>query len=442
MPDLFANLPGTSLSRSRQPKNVACWRQARLGCSHLIPAIAVCATIVALPSGSQDRRRTVGVSVLASLVHLTDLHLFLGADGRELHKKDRHRTVNWLSRLGLRDQLAPHNNEAWDELKEKLPLVLRQERTLIGTAPIAVINTGDVEAYGRSWIAPYDFLGYRALHKLRDEAADPDVLWFDLYGNHDIWFGRPPLMPHDAAETARNVVDGIRAIPGLEGPWPDHHPFLTAKASVQVDVHRVNTVPVSHVAQLAAHGRVVRHPQGPSPDEETSAALAELEAAIDRSVDVAHLRVLLMHHPAKKVPAAPKWHVPLSSGLTAVQTLMRSRTTGLLHGREDLLEACQRVPIHLAIAGHVHQLDPPPDTKPKAWDGAPVQLVAESPTAGSRASRWSFSIYRLVHDDTTGEATLTRAIVRYIEGGRAFLPPEDSEFVTIRAGIPLEHHAP
>jgi hypothetical protein len=242
------------------------------------------------------------------------------------------------------------------------------------------VQTGDVEAFGH--LAPNGLAGFQYLHDIvwpRLERSDVTVI--DLYGNHDIWPGHPPL-PGEAHD-ARYVS----ALPRIGADWT--RPTDVAAPGAILRFHRLNTVIIDRLrGGLAARGSIGRHP--PS----DGLTLPEIEGALGRIGAATALGaspmldVVLCHHPP---------HL-FQEGLGT------RYTTGYLAGA-DALAGLTPEPVTLVIAGHRHALDPPAEARLDANGGQqpPLrpgagQLVADSPTQRDGHPN-SLSVYRLNLED-------------------------------------------
>jgi hypothetical protein len=377
---------------------------------------------------------------VASIFHLTDLHLFIDEDGKERPLGERHVTVRALEAFAKRTPLRAVKSlvsgfslpdmKAWRLLLKRLPRLIASERTRAGQreaarVPIIVLQTGDVETFGHRPAArasgpqnPYPgftFLENRLWPALRAAGADATI---DLFGNHDVWEGTNPLFtPRDHV---RNALTGMAAAPGLAGPWPDRRDFA-APGGVRLEIYRVNSVPPGPLLAALATGSIGPHPRGTKlPITQNDDALMELyrrtKAPPPLEGDGA-IRILAIHHPPHFFEG----------------TFATRLTSGRLVESLELAACAEYSRIHLVMAGHRHQLDPPEGAR---YDGRSVvpnqlpfnatrgQLVAESPTAHSElredAGRNSFSLYRLYVDDDREVLRVERAVAVYRERGTAF----------------------
>src|ERR1700682_6118861 len=99
-----------------------------------------------------------GSRAVLSVVHISDLHLLVGDDGRSIAGQSARmfndfalwaaRKSGWspLSR-GL-DGRQIHNSEAWRILKKLLPELVTSLLDASPGVPVVIAQTGDFEAYG------------------------------------------------------------------------------------------------------------------------------------------------------------------------------------------------------------------------------------------------------------------------------------------------------
>lgn len=133
---------------------------------------------------------------VASIVHVTDMHLYLDGDGNMRRPSQRA-----LGDRILRTILAPlpalahgldiADGAAWTQLRRRLDAVVEVETGLGACCVIA--HTGDAEAFGMSpggYFTAWGELHGRLWPRLAALGATP----VDIYGNHDIWPGTFPLL--------------------------------------------------------------------------------------------------------------------------------------------------------------------------------------------------------------------------------------------------------
>lgn len=377
--------------------------------------------------------------LIATIFHLTDMHLLVDRDG-EIRKEKLRRTrmLVWTARRAPIDSLQTffagamwHRQTALTALRRALSEVLAQEQQELAAtpdAPIAVVQGGDVEALGSS--APHHAIDYEAFPSFEFvhrhlRSTDVRFTWLDIFGNHDTWPGTFPLL---AIRPNAAIRGRIGSVPGLEGPWPDLL-VLGATGPVPLVIARVNTVSRDFSGENLASGAVSEHPEdGASLNDVLDRLTGVFAPWQDRPV----VRAALLHHPV---------HFAYGAG--------GRFSSDRLDGAEELAERLKKLNVQLVLAGHVHELDPPRDaTDLEAGTQPPlksptVQLVAETPTQdwverddsdfAALPSR-SFCRYRLWADSQTFD--VERTVFKYDEGNVRFAPVQPS--TTVFRGIPLE----
>ncbi len=371
--------------------------------------------------------------VIATIVHLTDMHLFVDAGGET--RNDALPTARLLTWIAKKAPLASvqrlgsgamwHNEEALLALRDALGELAHASSP---GAPLVVVQGGDVEALGSALegAVGYDaFPSWAYLHGVLRPLGGWS--WSDIYGNHDTWPGSyPPLRARDRALNRSRIA----SIPGLAGPWPDALKIASPQTGVPVVIARLNTVSRTLLCETLASGNVSDHPPGNASLQEVLDALGR---ALEPWADRPAVRIVSMHHPV---------HVAGASG--------RRLTSGWLEAGDELAECLRRLRVQLVIAGHTHELDPERDASYVPLGLQPplaaptAQLVAESPTQDSvdelrstgqyegMESR-SFSLYQLIAE---GESfAVERTIFSYADqrGEYAGEGP-----VTVFSDLPLE----
>jgi hypothetical protein len=311
---------------------------------------------------------------VASIVHLTDLHLSVLRDGQERSPDQRKRLEHLaMAALGrIKSGVATASPLRLRELIDFLPQIVRVEGE--GGAPVVVVQTGDVEAHGHVDPDPYGSFHYLHDHvwpRLRAQGAT----CIDLYGNHDIWPGHPPLpgSTHDARR--------LQALSAFQQPWAG--PVLVPANQLDLAFHRLNTVVTGRfTGGILARGGIGPHP--PDVPYEPAHVEAVLTDVLARVGDTSRrrLHVILCHHPPHSFRSG--WFTEW--------------TSGYLQGREHFARLTPDR-VALIIAGHRHALDPVASLDCSRGKQPPVasgagQLVSESPTQRDRNPN-SLSVYRL-----------------------------------------------
>lgn len=377
---------------------------------------------------------------IATVVHLTDLHLFVDGSGTSRDVKtqrsswrlwelargrrpqdERHTITRLLSTVPVVGHGLDYADETlWRALTDTLKYIVRTEKV-----PVAVVQTGDVEAFGSGWDGQVLYPGFAALRSVNSEVMRPGDAWYDTYGNHDTWFGAPPIGGTTAAQHIRNCLTHISHIPGLDKPWLQMWPPLaSAHPSCSLQFVRINSVTPSATPAFMARGRVLRHPPPSRPTKaDTQAAIDDLRQ-IGRPAIPTAVRIAMLHHPVHNF------------GEDRVKRRVKSLSTGALAGRHSLANVLSELGVSLVLAGHRHALDPTrnvasPTQSPLRQDT--LQLVAESPTL-VRGDK-SFSLYRLHVDDPPTKMTVERQLARHRGISELFTMDEPD----IRRELPLLH---
>lgn len=367
---------------------------------------------------------------IGSIFQLADLHLFVDEQGNARPLAEQHASVSLLFEIAERSELqwlqnrvagfSLPNMSAWTALRLRLPELVRAERRREGglDVPILVLQTGDVETFGRAdaralrGLDPYPgftFLRRTLWPTVLAEGADAAI---DMYGNHDVWAGTWPMLT--PVSHVRNAFNRITNIDGLHGPWPDRQDFR-APAGYRLEVYRVNTVSPFPLSGSLASGSIRPHPPGTRlPQTDSDDVFSELFALTQSPAEIPGrpVRIVAMHHPPHFFRG----------------TLGERITSGRVTEVDGLARCLDYCGIQLIIAGHRHELDPSLGTTYDGREPAPNQsplnsttgqAVSESPTATSDfspANRNSFSLYRLYVDDARGTLRVARSVLRYRDG--------------------------
>jgi 3',5'-cyclic AMP phosphodiesterase CpdA len=356
---------------------------------------------------------------LATLVHLTDLHLFVRPDGKDRGPGELSailRVMKYRASQGpvaklvrVIDKLELYNSDALLALEDSLE-ELRATEPGRSEAPLIVVHTGDADTVGPQ---PIDgslvFGAYEYLHDfVRPKVVADPKNWVDTYGNHDVW---PGTLPYGHPRQHRANFERIRQVEGLES-YELPLRFSTPDPGIQLELHRLNTVHPDTGPATMANGKVSTHPI----TTRRWSVRRGLKVLQDNSASQGiTVRVLLMHHPP----------FPFEAGW-----FERYLTTGKLTGARQLGKRLERdLRIHLVIAGHRHALNPKAklDRRGTLVPQPPlpartVQLVSESPTAspyltdpneprasGLRAAKSnSFCVYRLYVDPAHSRLRVNR----------------------------------
>nr|MDQ5808905.1 metallophosphoesterase [Actinomycetota bacterium] len=304
--------------------------------------------------------------MVATIFHLSDLHLHVDADGFLRSDETRlgrlrERVAERFAGLPLLEGTAVHDVHALAMLRRDLRLWIERERAE-HDAPIVVAQTGDVEALGG---IPGDADDWREAFPswafLHDEAEGCGSDWVHLFGNHDTWPGVFPLAAFDRTVNRERIAD----VPLLAGDW--NEPIaIDGLGGIRVVIARVNTVPRDFRRELFASGRLTALPPA---DDSVAALLEELREAFEPYDGGRVVRIALMHHPPHAFAAGR----------------LAQLTNAHFHGAQEVADALRDARVQLVVAGHRHALDPPLGTQrygfsQRPLDAPTVQLVAESPT--------------------------------------------------------------
>ncbi len=337
---------------------------------------------------------------VASIIHITDTHLFVDRDGNARSPRDRSRLVRALARLGVKDlDFAPA------DMIDRFPQTLRRavdlERSVLPpSGPVVAVHTGDTEAFGSSE-EPEAFSGFGHLARVLDGAGLADSV-IAVYGNHDVWPGSVALFGlngprHDAQK--RTLADVVEIVGHLPPPAPIRFPTDAGFDVVFVPLNSVNSC--AFRGALLAYGRMSHHPP-------SSARVLDIVTGYDLRPN--DLNVAVMHHP-------PHFYRPL--------TLRDRLGVGQLDDASNVANQLAEAGIDLVLAGHRHRLDPAfgetvDASGPGQWPLPPglAQMVAISPTIPTDAPaarrdpdgspRSGICVYRLVV--SSGSITLHRVI--------------------------------
>ncbi len=338
---------------------------------------------------------------VASIVHLTDTHLFVDGAGAARPATHRSRLVRFLAKAGVED-LEFASDDVVSRLGEQLTAAVREERGAIdGDGPVVVVHSGDVEAFGAN---PHvsGFTGFDHLVRLVAEAQSDGVV--AVYGNHDVWPGTVALLGlngprHDAQKRA---IDRHASFIGeLPPAQPPRFPTPNGVDLVFVPINSVFSHPIR--GGLLANGRISPHPPGTG---DVFDRLRQLQLRPD------DLNIAVLHHPAH-------------AGRPVTR---RDRAgAGRLEQADAVAAELGRLGIDLMLSGHRHRLDPPfgREVDATAGDQPPLppnlaQLVALSPTMESHAGladieapntpRRGLCVYRIIVDECGTSLSIDRLI--------------------------------
>jgi len=351
---------------------------------------------------------------IASIMHVTDTHLFVDEQGATRPSGQRSALVKVLARLGVQD-LEFAGDDVVARLPDLLVRAVAAERDALGdAAPVVIAHTGDAEAFGASGRVGR-FTGFAHLSSLFDAARPDDVV--TVYGNHDVWPGSVALLGlngprHDAQK--RSIHQHADKIGPLPPEQPLRFPTTQGPAVTFVPINSVHSGAVR--GGLLANGRLSSHP----PD--TGDVIDRLRNLRLRDTD---LNVAVLHHP----PHAAR---PI--------TLRDRLGVGRLENGRSVAAELHRMGIDLVLSGHHHRLDPPFGHGLDASAGhqpplpaTMAQLVALSPTMDSHrgavdhgmagAPRRGLCVYRIIVESSGTSFTVQRLIYPTDHPGRPTFEP-------------------
>jgi hypothetical protein len=221
--------------------------------------------------------------------------------------------------------------------------------------PTRVLMTGDLSTWGDDASIKSTL---RLLREIAGDTGDP----FVIYGNHDVWPGRPwqrngfPLFATDDELNQRRTRLRKDAAYPFTGDWP-LGPFerITMPSGRTLALYSLNTIMHDSLpnALAAGHVRSDRYWEGSALADQ----LIEFERRAREHADVS---LMLTHHPAHDpVPwpqgespgvlshvVAPVWHALRNSDAVGEMLGARHPTTGLPFA-------------HVVLSGHTHEVFPP-----------------------------------------------------------------------------------
>jgi hypothetical protein len=348
------------------------------------------------------------MSEIARIIHVTDMHLLVDRQGYPRPAKECAMLVRvaiWLAgqRWGMSgiqkilEGLYAHSRPALRALIATLHDLAQTNRP----CPLAVVQTGDVEAYGGTeipnqpfplvWQFPsFDYWQTQC----RNLSSKLDLI-VNIYGNHDVW---PRTLPVLRPWTCSSVERSIRQRSEFTGPLPDCTVLQSGKFTLEF--YRLNTIQSQFLRNTFADGNISTD-SGKDLSYELSAIANRLSKNNpNRNV----IRLIVMHHPPHAFTSAGTQCDLHEGTLTNVNVL----TSGLNSQR-----------FHFVLAGHRHAINPKPGTGPWWWQPplptATVQLTAGSATQFTPAGheRPSFNVYFLFGDERQRVLSVDRAVYRF-----------------------------
>jgi 3',5'-cyclic AMP phosphodiesterase CpdA len=368
------------------------------------------------------------------------MHLFVDAHGNPRPLRERTRLIRmalWLAgqRWGsgafgrIANGLQAHSARALAALRVTLDGIARNRRS----SPIALVQSGDLEAYGGTELPGQSFpfqWNFPAVDfwttYCRTISLNGGAI-IQIYGNHDVW---PRTLPTLRPRSARDVEISLRKKPEFVGPIPDRLPVRFGNFTLEF--YRLNTINSHFLMNTFADGKLSLDTGFYS-----GARLASnLNSIVAQGLSTAKggfiVRILVMHHPP---------HFFQSRG--AISDLLE----GTLSNAGDLVPVFNTHRFHFVLAGHRHVIDPPRGSKivaPPKWHvrqrplpGDTVQLVAGSATqlTASGQSRPSFNVYSIIANDQQRLLRVDRTVHTYFNDLDNEFTPEPTETIIDR--LPL-----
>lgn len=278
---------------------------------------------------------------LAQFFHLSDVHC---------GPLDRHANVTVRSRIrralavfgaatGLRDRIirgvASHDPSAWKALRRSV----RREHIQDKWETNGVVVTGDLSTWGD------DHSVLQATALVRAICTDIAATSFVIYGNHDVWIGRPgrfdgfPLFCSNRELDLRRT--NLHQLPEFSHPCPRQIPVARLPDGRPLNVTLVNTVEHGRIFNAFARGSVDadRYWEQVPGTHQLDAMLATQGAS--------QVSIVLTHHPI--CDPSPDHAIGL---LNPVKLQDPDIVADALHqGRHD-----QAL---VVLSGHTHQTFPP-----------------------------------------------------------------------------------
>lgn len=380
------------------------------------------------------------------IIHISDLHLFVDEYGFNRDSNEKARITNNLqfimqykltpalikSKL-IGDLLNHHSSDTLIAFEDTLSQIINNKRS---EEKIIVIQTGDVEAYGFSGDDNNPLPGFKYWEAQKNNYSK-DVVFVDLYGNHDVWPGGVPFLMINKVEKA---IEYVRKRPEFK----DALPILikVQMNSYRIEIYPINTVCFGWPLNTLSVGKIqTDYPiregyQSQYPLSKGKNPIKEIIALSDRekrnNKNEPAIRILVMHHPPHYF-RSDKW-----TDLFGARLLSRIELKQLFYNKD--------IKFHIVSGGHRHLVDPPESKCPLGNSGQPqeplpdtlIQLVAGSTTqevsvkeivAGSTTQQArvkkikpSFCLYDVKFDNTSNQISIHRTIYEHERGRLKFIP--------------------
>ena len=370
---------------------------------------------------------------LLRLIQITDLHCAKRGVGFDVQARNLFRRV--LSRLvvaapivkKLATGTAGHNPAAWRELRTS---IVNHVRTNPPWRDTRLVVTGDLSTWGDD----DSILKARKLaEKIANDAGLQEPIF--IYGNHDVWPGRPgvlggfPLFASAADLDVRRSALRQQHFAGV--PWP-RHPLVQVglPGGRNLVVFAVSTIEHQTLQNAIASGRVSADrfwERAPGTDQLT--ALVGACGATD-------VGIVLTHHPVHgdgwwaAVNRAAAGPLPPVQGLPAAHILSNAPDVGA-----TLAGPPQRA--HAVLSGHTHETFPSvgqstgaaPQPPHPPLTGNQVQLTAGTASQlqfGPQPKPHTWQCLRFYCDQAATRLKIERIVFERQNNLPGFLPVADS----------------
>ncbi len=334
---------------------------------------------------------------IASVIHVTDLHLFVAENGETRSESDQSAAARLAKRLGF-DGLGFASGPKVRRFERIFLRAVEAELRLVSIdGHVVVAQTGDVEAFG-AFPTSSDFFGFSYLENVVFPKAGIPVV--SVYGNHDVWPGDFPAFRWRRVDQ-RSQKKLIADETSIKGPLPPNSVVrLEGPPGPDIVIVPINTVRSRRTrGGVWSNGLVSPHPPSKS---------SPLDDLRSLGLDPSDINIVIQHHPVhffgdRKSKLLPRW-------------------VGDLDDKEQVAYTYEEANVHLVMAGHRHALNPSYQTglvsssltqhplRPKT-----AQLVSLSPTisqtnaAAHHPSR-GLCVYRIIADIPGNRISVERAI--------------------------------
>ncbi len=263
------------------------------------------------------------------IVHISDLHVMDPRSPNAVAGRGRIRGLrgvstgiaNWID-----DGTAPHDRLAVPLFKEFLEEVTEDPE--LSDCETWLVDTGDLTSLGDQ-----DSLDLGRNHL--KEFAQVCPKFASIYGNHDAWPGKLPLLAASPAITAQSQVLGARQYVVASPQCPLRTTIPHGAGEVQL--YSVDSIIHDQWRNTWALGEI------------SDAQLDALKSLVDQNyVPSRHdFRILAVHHPVHYPPPRPRFQMAMRNDRSVAAVL-------------DTPSPAGAYPLaHLVLSGHTHYLYPP-----------------------------------------------------------------------------------